>query len=49
MPLNVFNLDSYAVECLRLDRSTWKTFGCLRHNHSTWTFMPLNVFGGINI
>ena len=43
-PLNVFNLDSYAVECLRHNRSTRKTVDCLRYSHSTWMFMPLNVF-----
>jgi hypothetical protein len=35
-PLNIFNLDSYAVESLRHNHSTWKTVDCLRHNHSTW-------------
>jgi hypothetical protein len=55
-PLNVFKLDSYAVESLRHNHSTWKTVDCLRHNHSTWMVMrrwmsstwivmPLKVFG----
>jgi hypothetical protein len=49
MPLNVFNLDSYAVECLRHNHPTWKTVDCLmvmpktvdclRHNHLTWIVM----------
>jgi hypothetical protein len=42
--LNVFKLDSYAVECLRHNHSTRKTVDCLRHKHSTWMVMPLNIF-----
>ena len=47
MALNMFNLDGYAVNCLRhkpfnLDGNS---VDCLRHNHSTWMVMPLTVFG----
>jgi hypothetical protein len=55
MALNVFNLYSYGVECLRHSHSTWmfmplndfnldiQAVECLRHNHSTWMVMPLNA------
>jgi hypothetical protein len=47
MQFNVFNLDTVVMPLNFFNLDSYAV-ECLRHNHSTWMFMPFNVFG-INV